>query len=130
MWMEGALAETVGLQSTIIFLVVVLLGLFWIRLPKNLPPGPTGLPGIGSALALRSCAPYLRFTEWSKKYGGVFSVRLGHSLLVVLNDIQHIKEALHKQADDFSDRFQNAIAVDLGIEGMRIQITCLHLTYH
>ena len=121
MWTEGALYETVGFQPTIFVLVVFLLGLYWIRLPKNLPPGPTGWPGVGCSLALRSRAPYLKFTEWSKKYGGVFSVRLGQSLFVILNDIPCIKEALHKHADDFSDRFQAAVIKDFGIEGMFIK---------
>ena len=112
-----ALFHAVGWQSAIIFFVVFLLGFYWIRLPKNLPPGPSGWPAIGSLLAIKSRPPYVVFTEWSKRYGVVFSVRLGRKLLVILNDVRCIKEALHKQADVFSDRSVTNVSKYIGIKG-------------
>ena len=35
-----------------------------------LPPGPTPLPLLGSALSLNAKEPWLTFTEWREKYGG------------------------------------------------------------
>ena len=111
------LFEAVRLQSVFVFLFVFLLGLYWTRLPKNLPPGPTGWPVIGSALALRRGLSHHVFTHWSKQYGEVFSVRLGGKLVVVLNDLRCIKDALHKQADVFSDRHNSTVNKLNGIKG-------------
>ncbi|XP_033645879.1 cytochrome P450 2U1-like [Asterias rubens] len=111
------LFEAVRLQSVFVFLFVFLLGLYWTRLPKNLPPGPTGWPVIGSALALRRGLSHHVFTHWSKQYGEVFSVRLGGKLVVVLNGLRCIKEALHKQAEVFSDRHNSTVNKLNGIKG-------------
>lgn len=34
------------------------------------PPGPRGLPLIGSVLDINVGEPWLTYTEWSKHYGG------------------------------------------------------------
>ena len=34
-----------------------------------LPPGPTGLPLLGSALSVDSHRPWLTYTEWRETYG-------------------------------------------------------------
>ena len=36
---------------------------------RKLPPGPPGLPFIGSPLALKERRLWLTFTKWSKLYG-------------------------------------------------------------
>ena len=40
-----------------------------------LPPGPTPLPLLGSALSLNAKEPWLTFTEWGEKYGKCLSER-------------------------------------------------------
>ncbi|XP_077998175.1 cytochrome P450 2U1-like [Glandiceps talaboti] len=82
--------------STLIFV--------WIfRRPRNLPPGPIGLPIIGSLFTLGR-KPYKTFLEWSQVYGDVMSVRLGTELVVVLNSHEAIKDAFVKQAAAFSSK--------------------------
>ena len=57
----------------------------------NLPPGPIGLPLLGSI-------PYLQlnaektFASWIEKYGPIISVQLGADRTVVLNNIEAIEE--------------------------------------
>lgn len=57
----------------------------------KLPPGPLGLPIVG-------CLPWLMrdsnkyFMECHKKYGAMFTLRLGNSANVIINDYEMIKE--------------------------------------
>ncbi|GIY91459.1 cytochrome P450 18a1 [Caerostris extrusa] len=62
----------------------------------KLPPGPMGLPIVGYFPFLSKDA-HLKFMELSKKYGDVFSIRLGSELVVVLNDTASMREAFSKQ---------------------------------
>ena len=112
------LLQMVGWQTAVLFLVVFFIGLYWIQQPVNLPPGPTGWPVVGCALKVKSGETHIAFTNWSKQYGVVFSVRLGPQLFVVLNDLRSIKKALHEQADVFSDRLVVDFAKLLGVEGI------------
>ena len=43
------------------------------RLP--LPPGPRRLPIIGNLLDLPPVRPWLRYSEWAKRYGRLFLTR-------------------------------------------------------
>ncbi|XP_060071850.1 cytochrome P450 2C31-like [Ylistrum balloti] len=88
-------------------LIVVIVGLIlrWTRQTRNLPPGPGGIPGLsGLKLMASDKIPTRTFRKLRKKYGDVFSIRIGTRLLVVLNSYDVIKEALVKRADEFSDR--------------------------
>lgn len=38
--------------------------------PRHLyPPGPTGLPGVGSLLDINAERPWITYSAWSKQYG-------------------------------------------------------------
>jgi hypothetical protein len=52
-------------------LLVVALRLIKALTPKQLvlPPGPKGLPFIGSAFSINKREPWLTYTEWKKSYG-------------------------------------------------------------
>jgi hypothetical protein len=39
------------------------------RAGRSLPPGPRGLPFIGNVLELPHSEPWLKYAEWSKRYG-------------------------------------------------------------
>ncbi|XP_071805890.1 cytochrome P450 2U1-like [Asterias amurensis] len=111
------LLQMVGWQTAILFLVVFFVGLYWIQQPVNLPPGPTGWPVVGCAFNVQKGKTHIAFTEWSKQYGDVISVRLGRKLFIVLNDLRSIKKALHEQADVFSDRFVPHFTKLMGVKG-------------
>ncbi|XP_055941707.1 uncharacterized protein LOC129971757 [Argiope bruennichi] len=62
---------------------------------SNYPPGPMGLPIVGY-LPFVSNNLHLDFTELGKKYGDVFSVKLGSQNIVVLHGTEGIREAFNK----------------------------------
>ena len=67
------------------------------------PPGPFGLPIVGSLFHLGD-SPHLALSKMAKVYGNVFSIRLGCRNVIVLNSQDVIKEALSKKAGHFSSR--------------------------
>lgn len=73
------------------------------RRPDGVPPGPSGLPLLGSALQLAGNTP-LVMQKLAAKYGGVVGVYSGSTLVVFLNDYESIKEAFVKCGDFFSGR--------------------------
>ncbi|XP_049273317.1 cytochrome P450 2H2 [Rhipicephalus sanguineus] len=84
---------------------------------KNKPtaPGPRGVPILGYLPFLRK--PYhITFTELSKQYGPIISVRLGCKNVLVLNDFTSIKEG-HSNPDVL-DRPSDFIFRHLGMEGV------------
>jgi len=61
--------------------------------------------------------PNLRFTEWAKKYGGMFSLKLGPGNVVVLTDRRIIKQLLDKKASTSSNRPVSLVTQNLITEG-------------
>lgn len=70
----------------------------------NYPPGPKPWPIIGNIHILNAEKPYLSFQELAKKYGPVFSIKIGVQKMVVLSGYDTVKEALVTHAEAFSDR--------------------------
>lgn len=75
------------------------------RRPKNVPPGPSGLPIIGNALTMTSSDLYWTLTKYSKTYGGILSLKIGPKLVIVLNSLDIAKEAYIDRGAAFSKRF-------------------------
>ncbi|KAL6542908.1 hypothetical protein OROHE_010428 [Orobanche hederae] len=73
------------------------------RKPKNAPPGPRGLPIIGH-LHLIEKPMHMTLHNMAKKYGHVFSLRLGMKPLVVLSSPRAIEECLTKNDIIFAHR--------------------------
>lgn len=67
------------------------------------PPGPWSLPIIGNIFLFGS-APHKNVTRLMQHYGKVFSMRLGSREVIILNDINTVKEALLQKGSDFSSR--------------------------
>lgn len=81
----------VGICVFFLTYVVILL----LRNVKSYPPGPMGLPFIGY-LPFLSEDVHLDFIQLGKKYGDVFSIRLGFQNVVVLHGGEAIRESLLK----------------------------------
>ncbi|XP_035684142.1 cytochrome P450 2J5-like [Branchiostoma floridae] len=102
--MFSTLLSEVSIRTIAVFLVVFLTLLFFFKRRKNLPPSPSGSwPVVGHLLSLGR-APHLKLTEWRKRYGDVYTVRMGMEDVVVLNGYRAIKEALVDYKDAFSSR--------------------------
>ncbi|KAG9470266.1 hypothetical protein GDO78_018368 [Eleutherodactylus coqui] len=70
----------------------------------NLPPGPRPLPIIGNLHILDLKKPYQTLHQLSKKYGPVYTIKLGEEKVVVLCGYEAVKDALVNHADEFSGR--------------------------
>ncbi|KAG8182695.1 hypothetical protein JTE90_017673 [Oedothorax gibbosus] len=80
-----------------VVVILVLVFLFSTRRGKNgkLPPGPFGLPLVGYVPFLTGNL-HFDFVKLGKKYGDVFSLKLGMETVIVLNGMNVIKEAFSK----------------------------------
>ncbi|KAG8707789.1 hypothetical protein FRC08_000281 [Ceratobasidium sp. 394] len=80
-----------------------------------LPPGPKGNFILGNVLDIRNAkAFWLKFAEYSDKYGPIVSVRMLHRYLFVVDDPQLISELFEKRAVNYSDKGANPMAQLIG----------------
>ncbi|KAK4732894.1 hypothetical protein R3W88_025882 [Solanum pinnatisectum] len=72
---------------------------------KNiLPPRPFGLPFIGNLHQFDGLTPHLYFWKLSKKYGKIFSLKLGSSTMIVVSSANLAKEVTQIQDLAFCSR--------------------------
>ncbi len=107
------LATESGLNTTAWWLLSLLLGLvvlLWLRTilttsdasGAGLPPGPYGLPFLGYLPWIDSKAPYETFAQLSRRYGRIYSLKLGDMLAVFITDPELVRQAFSR--DVFSGR--------------------------
>ncbi|KAK5575421.1 hypothetical protein RB653_006554 [Dictyostelium firmibasis] len=97
-----------GIVFVLIFLTVflyILKNTRRARIINSKIPGPIGLPYIGNLLSLRG-EVHLKFDEWYKKYGPIYSIRMGNIDTVVLTEYSTLKKAFVDNAYSFTDRYQ------------------------
>jgi len=107
-WINGKFWEILGGTNTEVFYtLLVFLGVFlicillvefiqWLKYIRTVPPGPWGLPIAGYIPFVKDTV-HLHYNELAKKYGTMFSVRLGSHLIVVLSDYRLIREAFRRE---------------------------------
>ena len=89
-------------------LVSFLLVLRWfLRRPRNLPPGPWELPLLGSLPAVvwgmkKGLEPHHVLGRFAERYGPVFCVTLFNKTVVILDDFESSRAAFRHP--DLSDR--------------------------
>ncbi|XP_035699676.1 cytochrome P450 1A1-like [Branchiostoma floridae] len=110
---------TMWLMTVLVSLTTLVLVSWVLDIIKRwrMPPGPFFWPIIGN-LFLFGGQFYLTFIELGKKYGDVFSLKLGMRDVVVLNSLEVIREALVKKGADFAGRTQT-VTGDLMSEGRK-----------
>lgn len=99
--MGGTKIEIV--YTLLVFASVLLMVRFiqWFKHIRTLPPGPWGVPIFGYLPFIKTDV-HLQFTELAKKYGPIFSARLGNQLVVVLSDYRIIRDTFRRE--DFTGR--------------------------
>ncbi|KGL85608.1 Cytochrome P450 1A5, partial [Tinamus guttatus] len=99
------LATEILIAAAVFCLVFLLIQSFKQHVPKGLksPPGPRGLPILGSVLQLRK-DPHLVLAKLSQQYGDVMEISIGTQPVLVLSGLDTIKQALVKQGEDFMGR--------------------------
>ncbi|XP_072044018.1 cytochrome P450 1A1-like [Amphiura filiformis] len=94
-----------GIYSITVVLLIILASLVYlsIRRPSGMPPGPIGLPIVGNMFSLTD-QPHIKFKEMTKKYGNIFAVKMGQRWMVVLNQIDVVRDAMLKKPVEFAGR--------------------------
>ncbi|EJD00110.1 cytochrome P450 [Fomitiporia mediterranea MF3/22] len=83
-------------------------------LRRKMPPGPTGIPLLGNVLQMPTSLPWIRFAEYTKKYGYIHKAcgysgpvvsfnAAGHPV-IVLNDHKSAFELLERRSLNYSHR--------------------------
>ncbi|XP_070546406.1 cytochrome P450 1A5-like [Ptychodera flava] len=102
----GSIWSFLSSPTNVLLVLVVLLvicALWSVHIPFNFPPGPRGLPFIGSILSLGE-DPIGAFEGLSKTYGDIFSFKMGADRYVLLCNIELVREALVEKQDAFAGR--------------------------
>ncbi|KAL4912532.1 cytochrome P450 [Aspergillus aurantiobrunneus] len=86
--------------------ILVLLGILFhdALLWKRLPPGPPPLPLLGNKLQLPSSHPWIKFQQWSRIYGPIYTIWLGRRPTIVLSDPTIASDLLEKRSAKYSTR--------------------------
>lgn len=69
-----------------------------------LPPGPRGLPLIGSLFDIDIAAPWTTYERWGKHFGGISYCTLLGQEFVIINDEEMAHELMVKRSPIYSDR--------------------------
>ncbi|KAI6042970.1 cytochrome P450 [Pisolithus marmoratus] len=81
------------------------------------PPGPKGLPFIGSALNIDLQRPHLTYTQWAKTYGDiVYTLTLGQAV-IIMNSEKTARMLADGRSEIYSDRYQSPLNRMYGTDG-------------
>ncbi|KAG8913572.1 hypothetical protein FRC02_005397 [Tulasnella sp. 418] len=61
-----------------------------------LPPGPPTTPVLGNIAILPKTDTYVKFNEWAKQYGEIFSLKVGSKTIIVLSSPEAIFHVMEK----------------------------------
>ncbi|KAK7687148.1 hypothetical protein QCA50_009651 [Cerrena zonata] len=115
----------VSLLSLTVLGVIV----FWLvdRLRKigsresGLPPGPPTLPLIGNLNIFPTSRAHLKFTDWVRTYGDIYSLKVGPGTAVVISSPRRAKECFEQNSSTTSDR--PAVYVgELAYQGIQLSL--------
>lgn len=89
--------DTLLVFSSVLILVIILQ---WIMRQlneiKQLPPGPWGLPILGY-LTFIGNERHTQYMQMAKKYGALFSTKLGNQLTIVISDYKVLRDAFKRE---------------------------------
>ncbi|KAH7412293.1 putative cytochrome P450 [Phaeosphaeria sp. MPI-PUGE-AT-0046c] len=74
------------------------------RRERGLPPGPPTVPFLGNLLQIPTSRTHLKFREWARRYGGIFSLKIGTGTAIVITSPRLVRELLDKKSGIYSHR--------------------------
>ncbi|KAG9095721.1 hypothetical protein FS749_009926 [Ceratobasidium sp. UAMH 11750] len=87
------------------------------RRESYLPDGPPTVPILGNLHVFPPGAAHFQLSEWARKYGGIYSLKLGTKTAIVLTDATAVKDLMDKRSQSTADRPSNHVA-DLVTSGL------------
>ncbi|BBN11530.1 protein MpCYP827A1 [Marchantia polymorpha subsp. ruderalis] len=99
------------------------------RTGPQLPPGPRGLPVLGS-LHLVGELPHRDFTKLADKYGPIVHLKLGFVHTIVVSSPEFAEEVLRRQDENFSTRFTSPKIEELTFDGFHEVVYAEAGPYH
>uniref|UniRef100_A0A7E4W476 CYtochrome P450 family n=1 Tax=Panagrellus redivivus TaxID=6233 RepID=A0A7E4W476_PANRE len=91
--------------AALIFVFVILVvfqNYYWKR--RNLPPGPAPMPFFGNLLEIRKGNHPDFYVKCTKKYGDIYTVWMGLTPLVCVNDIEAVNEHFLRDGETYTGR--------------------------
>ncbi|KAL1707479.1 cytochrome P450 [Schizophyllum commune] len=90
---------------------------------KLFPPGPSGLPIIGNLFDVPVDFQWLKYSEWSKKFGSdIVHLDVGGMPVVVLHSSEACYDLLERRSSEYSSRADTPM---LDLMGWEFQITSM-----
>ncbi|KAJ8584953.1 cytochrome P450 [Rhizopogon salebrosus TDB-379] len=83
---------------------------------QSLPPGPPPKPFIGNYLDVPKKEAWKKYSQWKELYGNLVYVNILGNKILVLNDMESMRELLEKRSQKYSDRPSFVMAKYMGIE--------------
>ncbi|KAB8078110.1 cytochrome P450 [Aspergillus leporis] len=74
------------------------------RREYKIPDGPPVAPLLGNEHQIPAVDAHLRFMEWAKKYGGLFSLKRFNNTTIVITDRKLVKDLIDKKSSIYSHR--------------------------
>ncbi|KAI0076208.1 cytochrome P450 [Panus rudis PR-1116 ss-1] len=87
----------------------------------ELPPGPPTIPLLGNLLQFPKEYTFLRFTEWARTYGGIYSLKIGPRTVIVVTNPRIMRDFMDKRSVATGDRPPSKIG-DLITNGLHIAL--------
>ena len=102
-----SLANPLGIAY--VFIVLLLVGFGYVLIGDfilylRMPPGPRPIPLIGNKLEVPQKHPWIRFQEWAKEYGPIYTIWLGRRPTIIVSDPNIAVELLEKRSNKYSSR--------------------------
>ncbi|KAI8631789.1 cytochrome P450 [Xylariaceae sp. FL1651] len=89
---------------------------------KDMPTGPSTLPFIGNLHQLPKNYTHIKFTEWARKYGGLYTLKLGSATMAVITDRSIVKSTVDKKSNIYSHRPPSYVSHDLITKGNHLLV--------
>ncbi|KAL1625631.1 hypothetical protein SLS56_007215 [Neofusicoccum ribis] len=64
----------------------------------------------------------MRFTEWARKYGGLYTLKIGHRTMAVITDRELVKRTVDKKSNIYSHRPASYVSHDLITKGNHLLV--------